>query len=146
LLHLRTGHTSKSVLLEGLKKNAFLGAQTTYEACKGLEIGPCEPCLMGGMRADSVAVSHRDYSKLAPLHDIGTDPVTLSTPTLDGNTVVNVGICYVTKYMWGHEAKTDGAQVDELKKVQRDLCAPYGHKIQVVHSDSGSPFLSKEYQ
>ncbi|KAJ1420608.1 hypothetical protein B484DRAFT_433484, partial [Ochromonadaceae sp. CCMP2298] len=74
LLHLRTGHTSKSALLAGLRVNAFVGAQTTYEACKKLEIGPCEGCLMGGMRADSVSESHRDYLPLPPLHDIGMDP------------------------------------------------------------------------
>jgi hypothetical protein len=122
LLHLRTGHTSEAVLKAGLKLNIFKGAQITYEACRLLSVGPCEPCLMGGMRADSVASSHRDLSALKPLQEIGIDPVSLSTKTVDGNTVLNLGLCYGTKIMWAYPAKTDGEQSDVLRKVKREWC------------------------
>jgi hypothetical protein len=126
--------------------NAFVGAQTTYEACKKLEIGPCEGCLMGGMRADSVSESHRDYLPLPPLHDIGMDPVSLSTITIAGDSVLNCGLCYSTKLMWVYPAKTEGDQVQVPTRVKRDFATPYGHTIRTVHSDSGSVFLSKAFQ
>ncbi|KAJ1405074.1 hypothetical protein B484DRAFT_469847, partial [Ochromonadaceae sp. CCMP2298] len=110
LLHLRTGHASKATLMAGLKKNAFRGSQTTYAACLPLEIGACEGCLKGGMRADSVPAGHRDISELKPMQEIGTDPVSLSTVSLDGNSVLNMGVCYGTKFMWAYPAKTDGHQ------------------------------------
>ncbi|KAJ1421022.1 hypothetical protein B484DRAFT_433365 [Ochromonadaceae sp. CCMP2298] len=115
LLHLRTGHSSKAVLLARLKQNAYKGAQTTFEACRKLTIGPCEGCLMGGIRADSVATSHRDFSALKPLQEVGTDPVTMSTKMVDGFSVLNMGLCYATKLMWGYPAKTDAGQTDVLR-------------------------------
>ncbi|KAJ1384241.1 hypothetical protein B484DRAFT_440540, partial [Ochromonadaceae sp. CCMP2298] len=131
LLHLRTGHSSKEVLLAGLKQNAFRGAGTTYEACRKLQIAACEPCLTGGMRADSVTVGRRDLSQLRPMQEIGMDPVSLSTKTVDGDTVQNVGLCYGTKLMWAYPAKTDSGQTDVLRAVKRDLVDPFGHKIDV---------------
>jgi hypothetical protein len=119
LLHLRTGHASKATLMAGLKKYAFRGSQTTYAACLPLEIGACEGCLKGGMRADSVPAGHRDFSELKPMQEIGTDPVSLSTVSLDGNSVLNMGVCYGTKFMWVYPAKTDGHQSEVLAHVHR---------------------------
>jgi len=136
LLHLRTGHSSEAVLKAGLKLNIFKGAQTTYAACRNLTLGPCEACLRGGMRADSVTVSSRDLSALKPMQEVGMDPVSLSTKTVDGNTVLNVGLCYGAKLMWAYPAKTDAAQSDVLRAIKRDYADPYGHVIETVHSDS----------
>ncbi|KAJ1380229.1 hypothetical protein B484DRAFT_462314, partial [Ochromonadaceae sp. CCMP2298] len=119
LLHLRTGHSSEAVLKAGFKLNIFKGAQTTYAACRNLTLGPCEACLRGGMRADSVTVSSRDLSALKPMQEIGMDPVSLSTKTVDGNTVLNVGLCYGAKLMWAYPAKTDAAQSDVLRAIKR---------------------------
>ncbi|KAJ1405909.1 hypothetical protein B484DRAFT_469660, partial [Ochromonadaceae sp. CCMP2298] len=130
LLHLRTGHSSEAVLKAGLKLNIFKGAQTTYAACRNLTLGPCEACLRGGMRADSVTVSSRDLSALKPMQEIGMDPVSLSTKTVDGNTVLNVGLCYGAKLMWAYPAKTDTAQSDVLRAIKRDYADPYGHVIE----------------
>ncbi|KAJ1421196.1 hypothetical protein B484DRAFT_465618, partial [Ochromonadaceae sp. CCMP2298] len=144
LLHLRTGHSSKRTILAGLKVNAFKGAQTTYATCVGLEIGPCEGCLLGNMRADAIPSSRRTYSKHRSMQEVGVDPVPLSTITIDGGTVVNMGIDYVTKLMFQYEARTDGQQVVTMKKIERDWCEPYGHKIDVVHTDSAKYFVGCE--
>jgi hypothetical protein len=112
------------VLLAGLKQNAFRGAPTTYEACRKLSIGPCVPCLMGKMRADSVSTSHRDYAELKPMQEIGLDPVSMSTKMIDGATVLNLGICYGSKLMWAYPAKTDAWQSDVLCAVKRYLVDP----------------------
>ncbi|KAJ1429694.1 hypothetical protein B484DRAFT_463261 [Ochromonadaceae sp. CCMP2298] len=108
LLHLRTAHLFKRTILAGLKANAFRGAQITYAQCKDLEIGPCEGCMLGNMRADSIPVSRRTYSNHAPMQEVGIDPVPLSTTTIDGGSVANMGIDYVTKLMFCYEARTDG--------------------------------------
>jgi hypothetical protein len=142
ILHLRTSHSSKRTFLAGLKVNAFRGAQTTYATCVGLEIGPCEGCFLGNMRADSIPVSRRTYSKHTPMQEVGIDPVLLSTTTIDGGTVVNMGIDCVTKLMFAYEARTDGQQVVTMKKIERDWCEPYGHKIKVVHTDYASYFVN----
>ncbi|KAJ1410179.1 hypothetical protein B484DRAFT_468624 [Ochromonadaceae sp. CCMP2298] len=136
ILHLRTGHASKVTLLAAQKANALKGAQTTYEACRKLEIGLCEACVMSKMRADSVPVSHRDYGLFKPIEEIGLDPVPLSTPTIDGNTSVTMGICYKAKLVFGYEAQTDGQQTVTMRKITRDWCVPFKHEIKVVHSDS----------
>ncbi|KAJ1396898.1 hypothetical protein B484DRAFT_438753 [Ochromonadaceae sp. CCMP2298] len=99
---------SKRTILAGLKVNAFKGAQCTYAQCKDLEIGPCEGCMLGNMRANSIPVSHRTYSTHKPMQEVGIDLVPLSTTTIDGGSVANMGIDYVTKLMFCYEARTDG--------------------------------------
>jgi hypothetical protein len=141
LLHLRTAHSSKRTILAGLKVNAFKGVQCTYAQCKDLEIGPREGCMLGNMRADSIPVSHRTYSTHKPMQEVGIDPVPLSTTTIDGGSVANMGIDCVTKLMFCYEACTDGQQVTTMKKIQRDCVTPYGHKIDTVHTDSASYFV-----
>ncbi|KAJ1417773.1 hypothetical protein B484DRAFT_434160, partial [Ochromonadaceae sp. CCMP2298] len=132
LLHMRTGHTSEAALLEGLRKNAFKGAQTTYAACKGLKVGPCEPCMMGHMRADSISTSRRDYDALLPMQEIGMDPVPLSHPTHSGFNVLNFAVDYGMKMMWVEGAESEKGQADVVRAIQRDLATPYGHEIRVA--------------
>jgi hypothetical protein len=98
------------------------------------------------MRADSVTRSRRDFSQLKPLQEIGLDPVSMSTKMVDGNSVLNMGMCYGTRLMWAYPSKTDAGQSDVLRQLMRDYVTPHGHVIEVVHSDSGSVFLSKEFQ
>jgi hypothetical protein len=146
LLHMRTGHTSEAALLEGLRKNACKGAQTTYAACKGLKVGPCEPCMMGHMRADSISTSRRDYDALLPMQEIGMDPVPLSHPTHSGFNVLNFAVDYGTKMMWVEGAESEKGQADVVRAIQRDLATPYGHEIRVVHTDNGSVFLNHQFK
>jgi hypothetical protein len=146
VLHLRTGHASKVTLLTALKANALHGAQTTYATCLPLEIGFCEACTIGNMRTEAVPRSHREYSKLKPFEEIGIDPVPLSTKTVDGNTVITMGVDYGTKTMFAYESKTDGQQTVTMAKIKRDWCEPYGHTIKVAHTDFASYFIGAEFQ
>jgi hypothetical protein len=68
----------------------------------------------------------------------------MSTKMVDSCSVLNLGLYYATKLMWGYPAKTDANQTDVLRAIKRDYTDPYGHVIKVVHSDSGSVFLSAE--
>ncbi|KAJ1412437.1 hypothetical protein B484DRAFT_435360, partial [Ochromonadaceae sp. CCMP2298] len=119
LLHIRSGHASKEVLLAGLKANAFRGAQTTYQACTKLEIGPCDTCLRGKEQQASVTHSSRDYDALRPMQEVGMDPVRLSTPTIHKEEYFNFGLCYGTRLAMGNPAKGEGDQVDVLRDMQR---------------------------
>ncbi|KAJ1413079.1 hypothetical protein B484DRAFT_467690 [Ochromonadaceae sp. CCMP2298] len=110
LLHLRNELSSEAVLKAGLMFSIFRGAQTTS----------------------------RDLSTLKPMQEIGMDPVSLSTKTVDGNTVLNVDLCYATKMMWAYPAKTGAAQSDVLRAIKRDYADPYGHVIETVRLNSGS--------
>ncbi|KAJ1416559.1 hypothetical protein B484DRAFT_434484, partial [Ochromonadaceae sp. CCMP2298] len=144
-LYLRTAHTPKAHLLAGLKANAFDGAQTTYEAAKNMEIGPCDPCIRGTMRQETVTASKRDLSRLKPLQEIGFDPVKLSTKGFNGEFYVNFGLlCYGSKLAMIYPAKTESDQVAVMREVKCDWCTPFGHTIRVLHSDFGSIFTSKE--
>ncbi|KAJ1418832.1 hypothetical protein B484DRAFT_466276, partial [Ochromonadaceae sp. CCMP2298] len=118
LLHLRTGHSSKAVLLAGLKINAFLGAQTTYEAARKLEIGPCDACLRGDERAAAMKSSSRDLGALLPMEEVGFDPVHLSTVAIGGYEYVNFGHDYGTRLAMGYPAKTEGNQVATIQEAQ----------------------------
>ncbi|KAJ1383202.1 hypothetical protein B484DRAFT_440664, partial [Ochromonadaceae sp. CCMP2298] len=146
VLHLRTAHASKVTILSALKANALIGAQTTYAACLHLEIGLCEACTLGNMRTDSVPSSHRNFDKLKPLEEFGIDPVPLSTKTVDGGTVITLGVDYGTKLMFAYESKTDGQQTVTMAKVKRDWCDKYGHTTKTVHTDSASYFVGEEFQ
>jgi hypothetical protein len=143
---LRSGHAFKATILAGLKVNAFKGAGTTYETCKGLEIGPCDPCLRGGERQGHVSRSSTDFAKLLPMEEIGMDPVKLSTPSISGENYINFVHCYGTRLAAGVAAKEEGNQVAVLKAVQRDWCTPFGHTIKKLHTDSGSVFLGAAMQ
>ncbi|KAJ1421013.1 hypothetical protein B484DRAFT_433373, partial [Ochromonadaceae sp. CCMP2298] len=120
ILHQRTGHSSKKTILACLKANAFRGAQTTYEACKQLEIGPCDACLRGHERQSSVPKSSRDLSKLKPMQEVGFDPVRLSTKSIAGDEYANIGYCYGSKLNMVYPAKTEGNQVQTVMQAQRD--------------------------
>ncbi|KAJ1419867.1 hypothetical protein B484DRAFT_465998, partial [Ochromonadaceae sp. CCMP2298] len=144
LLHLRTGHSSKAVLLAGLKINAFLGAQTTFEAARKLEIGPCDACLRGDERAAAMKSSFRDLDTLLPMQEVGFDPVRLSTVVIGGYEYMNCGHDYGSRLAMGYPAKTEGNQVATIQEAQREWCLPYGHKISKLHTDHASIFLSRE--
>ncbi|KAJ1397614.1 hypothetical protein B484DRAFT_472042, partial [Ochromonadaceae sp. CCMP2298] len=146
LLHLRSGHASKKTILAGLRVNAFLGAQTTYEACRKLEIRPCDPCLRGGERQGHLTASSTDYSQLLPMQDVGLDPVKLSTTALGGENYVNFGHCYGTRLAASVATKAEGNQVAVIKELQRKWCDPYGHVIKTLHTDFASIFLSTAVQ
>jgi hypothetical protein len=146
LLHIRSGHASKAVLLAGLKVNAFRGAQTTYQACAKLEIGPCDSCLRGSEQQGTITHSSRDFDALAPMQEVGMDPVRLSTPTIHREEYFNFGLCYGTRLAMGDPAKGEGNQVDVLKGIQRKWCTPFSHKIGTLHTDYASIFRSGEMQ
>ncbi|KAJ1403091.1 hypothetical protein B484DRAFT_470466, partial [Ochromonadaceae sp. CCMP2298] len=146
LLHIRSGHASKAVLLAGLKVNAFRGAQTTYQACAKLEIGPCDSCLRGSEQQGTITHSSRDFDALAPMQEVGMDPVRLSTPTIHREEYFNFGLCYGTRLAMGDPAKGEGKQVDMLKGIQRKWCTPFSHKIGTLHTDYASIFRSGEMQ
>lgn len=144
-LHLRCAHVSRKVLLQGLKNNAFEGAQTTYAKCKDLTMRPCEACWLGKMRAQHVPQSQTAVP-LAPMEEVSIDPVPLSTLTVDGNDVINFGIDYATGYVFTYESKGEGNQKEVVQKIIRDLCVPHGHKLKKVHTDFAKIFLAKEFQ
>ncbi|KAJ1387564.1 hypothetical protein B484DRAFT_440139, partial [Ochromonadaceae sp. CCMP2298] len=145
LLHLRTGHASKKTILAGLLVNAYRGAQTTYEACKSLEIGPCDPCMRATERQRHISPSSsRDFTKLLPMQEIGLDPVKLSTTAIGGENYVNFAHCYGTRMSMGVATKAEGNQVSVIKAVQRAWCSPYQHVIKKLHTDYGSIYHSGE--
>jgi transposase InsO family protein len=80
------------------------------------------------------------------MEEVGSDPVPLSTTTIDGSTAVNMCVDYGSKLMCAYEARTEGQQMVTVRKIQRDWCIPYGHKIKTIHSDYGSYFVGVEFQ
>ncbi|KAJ1419359.1 hypothetical protein B484DRAFT_466165, partial [Ochromonadaceae sp. CCMP2298] len=117
---LRTGHSSKTTIMAGLKANAFRGAGATYEACRALEIRACDSCLRGGERQGHITRSSRDFSTLKPMQEVGLDPVKLSTTSIGGENYINFAHCYGTRLAAGVATKEEGNQVAVLKTVQRD--------------------------
>jgi hypothetical protein len=146
-LHLRLAHAPKATLLAGLRSNAFDGAQTTYEACRKQELGLCDSCIRGTMRQETVRPSSRDLTLLKPMQEIGFDQVKLSTVTVNGEMIANLGIDYGSKLLMLYMAKSDSEalQIEVLERVQRDWCTPYGHSIRVFHSDFASVFVGKMF-
>ncbi|KAJ1379221.1 hypothetical protein B484DRAFT_441063, partial [Ochromonadaceae sp. CCMP2298] len=121
-LHLRLAHAPKATLLAGLRSNAFDGAQTTYEACRKQELGLCDSCIRGTMRQETVRPSSRDLTLLKPMQEIGFDQVKLSTVTVNGEMIANLGIDYGSKLLMLYMAKSDSEalQIEVLERVQRD--------------------------
>jgi hypothetical protein len=98
------------------------------------------------MKAAPVPKSLSERKHLQPMEEIGIDPVPLTTPTVDGNHVINFGVCYGTGFLFTYEAVNEAHQKDVVLKVIRDFCIPYGHRIRKVHTDFAKIFKAKEFQ
>lgn len=137
VLHRRMGHASKGVIERMLKNNAVVGASTTYEAIKDMEIGLCDACLRGKMHARSVPTSRsRDRAAMKPMEEIAMDPVPMSVQSLQGNTYATIGIDLHSSYAFMVPARTKGDQVTVLERVKSEIADKYGHTIRVLHTDS----------
>ncbi|KAJ1409781.1 hypothetical protein B484DRAFT_468718, partial [Ochromonadaceae sp. CCMP2298] len=87
-----------------------------------------------------------DSSRFLARQEVGFDQVMLSTPTLTGNIIANLGVCYWSKLFMLYTAKSDSEaqQIEMLEQVKRDWCTRYGHTIGVFHSDFASVFAGKQ--
>lgn len=82
------GHFNEAARENLLKHNAMLGAGTTYEAIKKMELGLCDACMRGKMIARHVPTSlSRDRASMKPMECIAMDPVPMIRQSLQGNTV-----------------------------------------------------------
>lgn len=146
-LHLRANHCSKTKLLWMLKHNSIRGAGLTYEEALCLELGTCEACEMGNMRAAPIPISttanHHDKE---PFYKISSDPVPVGHKSTNGNSTMVIFVDYSTGFIAAYFAKNRTKIEDYIEQLTFDVIDRYGHTCREILTDCYKVFVSEDFE